>query len=158
MIKVILLIILCIVIYSFAPFSRNGENTISCTADVSYQWKQDRMDLLITQTLLDGKGVLSMSGILYDKNETKSYLSKTISFSYLQNQFFYYFRSELIMNSPQMTMSLSDQKKWLPDFLQITICRWYSRSGLMVKMPGFFMPKTHRFSSVREAINGQADG
>lgn len=116
MIKVILLIILCIVIYSFAPFSRNGENTISCTADVSYQWKQDRMDLLITQTLLDGKGVLSMSGILYDKNETKSYLSKTISFSYLQNQFFYYFRSELIMNSPQMTMSLSDQKKWLPDF------------------------------------------
>jgi len=116
MIKVILLIILCIVIYSFAPFSRNGENIISCTADVSYQWKQDRMDLLITQTLLDGKGVLSMSGILYDKNETKSYLSKTISFSYLQNQFFYYFRSELIMNSPQMTMSLSDQKKWLPDF------------------------------------------
>lgn len=74
------------------------------------------MDLLITQTLRDGKGVLSMSGILYDKNETKSYLSKTISFSYLQNQFFYYFRSELIMNSPQMTMSLSDQKKWLPDF------------------------------------------
>lgn len=116
MIKVILLIILCIVIYSFTPFSRNGEKTISCTADVSYQWKQDRLDLLITQTLRDGKGVLSMSGILYDKNKTKSYLSKTISFSYLQNHFFYYFRSELIMNSPQMTMSFFDQKKWLPDF------------------------------------------
>lgn len=116
MIKFILLIILCIIIFLFTPFSRSGENTISCKADVSYQWKQDRLDLLITQNLHDGKGVLSMSGILYENDKTKAYLSKTVSFSYIQNRFIYYFRSELIMNSPQMTMSLSDQKKWLPDF------------------------------------------
>lgn len=116
MIKVILLSIFCTVIYLFTPFSRNGENTISCKADVSYLWKQDRLDLLITQNLHDGKGVLSMSGILYENEKVKSYLSKTVSFSYVQNRFFYYFRSELIMNSPQMTMSLTDQKTWLPDF------------------------------------------
>lgn len=116
MIKITLLIIFCIVIYLFTPFIRNGENTISCNADVSYLWKQDRLDLLITQNLHDGKGVLSMSGILYENDKVKSYLSKTVSFSYVQNRFFYYFRSELIMNSPQMTMSLTDQKTWLPDF------------------------------------------
>lgn len=116
MIKIILLIIFCIVIYLFTPFIRNAENTISCKADVSYLWKQDRLDLLITQNLHDGKGVLSMSGILYENDKVKSYLSKTVSFSYVQNRFFYYFRSELIMNSPQMTMSLTDQNTWLPDF------------------------------------------
>ncbi|MFL1819132.1 hypothetical protein ACHY48_20115, partial [Pantoea agglomerans] len=26
------------------------------------------------------------------------------------------FQSEMIMNSPQMTMSVSEQKKWLPEF------------------------------------------
>ena len=57
-----------------------------------------------------------MSGILYENDKVKSYLSKTVSFSYIQNRFFYYFRSELIMNSPQMTMSLTDQNTWLPDF------------------------------------------
>lgn len=116
MIKITLLIIFCFVIYLFTPFIRDGGDTISCKADVAYQWKQDRLDLLITQTLHGGKGFLSMSGILYEKDKKKSYLSKTVSFSYLQNRFFYYFRSELIINSPQMTTSLSDQKKWLPEF------------------------------------------
>ncbi|CCG85774.1 hypothetical protein [Erwinia piriflorinigrans] len=116
MIKITLLIIFCIAIYLFTPFIRNGGDTISCKSDVAYHWKQDRLDLLTTQTLHGGKGVLSMSGILYEKDKTKAYLSKTVSFSYLQNSFFYYFRSELVIDSPQMTMSLSDQKKWLPEF------------------------------------------
>jgi hypothetical protein len=102
--------------YLFTSLNRNGEKTISCTADVTYQWKMGRLVLLISQNLHDGKGVLSMSGVLYEKDKGKSYLSKTLSFSYIQNGFFYYLRSELIINSPQMTMSLYDQKEWLPDF------------------------------------------
>lgn len=57
-----------------------------------------------------------MSGISYENNKVSAYLAKTVSFSYLQNSDYYNFRSELIINSPQMTMSVSDQKRWLPDF------------------------------------------
>ncbi|QAB32599.1 hypothetical protein [Pantoea ananatis] len=116
MIKIPLLIIFFIAIYIFIPFGRPGGNTISCKADVSYHWKQNRLDLLITQNLHDGKGVLSVSGISYENNKVSAYLAKTVSFSYLQNSDYYNFRSELIINSPQMTMSVSDQKRWLPDF------------------------------------------
>ncbi|MGC0871205.1 hypothetical protein [Pantoea agglomerans] len=114
--KTLLLITLCVVIYLLNPLHKNGKDTISCKSDVSYHWRKNQLDLLITQHLQDGKGILSISGILYDNDKAKAYLSKTVSFSYQQNGNFYYFRSELIMDSPQMTMSLSDQKRWLPDF------------------------------------------
>lgn len=115
-IKIILLIALCLNIYIFMPFNKHGGNMISCKADVSYHWNDERLDLLITQHLQDGKGIISMSGVLYKKDKTKAYLGKTVSFSYKKNRSFYYLRSELIMDSPQMTMKFSEQKRWLPDF------------------------------------------
>lgn len=118
--KILILIALCINIYIFMLFNRHGEKTISCKADVSYHWNNDRLDLLITQHLQDGKGILSMSGILYKKDKNKAYLSKTVSFSYKKNMNFYYLSSELIIDSPQMTMQFSDQKRWLPDFFIYT--------------------------------------
>jgi len=116
MIKIILLIICCVGVFFFIALDTSGRNTISCKADVAYSWKQNRLNILITQNLHDQKGVISMSGIYYENSKVSAYLAKTVSFSYLQNRNFYYLRSELIINSPQMTMSLSEQKKWLPDF------------------------------------------
>ncbi|NRH23225.1 hypothetical protein A8L51_21050 [Pantoea stewartii] len=114
--KIIALIALCFFVY----LSRHEGKAISCRADVSYYWQKSRLDLLITQNLDDGKGFLSISGIGYNEDASKTYLNKTISFSYRQNKEFYYLKSEMIINSPQMTMSLSEQKKWLPDFFTNT--------------------------------------
>lgn len=114
--RILILIAFCIAIYLFHPLNRKERDFISCKADISYQWNRNRLDLLITQYIQDGKGIISMSGILYEDDKTKSYLNKTVSFSYHQNNNFYYFRSELIMDSPQTTMNSSDQQKWLPDF------------------------------------------
>lgn len=114
--RALLLIVFTIVMCIFSPIYRCGEATISCRADVSYHWEKNRLDLLITQYFQDGKGILSMSGVLYGNDVAKGYLSKTVSFSYQQKSIYYYLRSELIIDSPQMTMKYSDQKKWLPDF------------------------------------------
>lgn len=116
MIKSTLLIIVFVAIYMLSPFVRDEKKAITCKADVSYHSQQDKLDMLITQNLHDGKGVLSLSGIYYENDKKKSYLSKTVSFSYVQANTYYKYWSDLIMDSPQMTMSLSDQKKWLPDF------------------------------------------
>jgi len=114
--KIIALVALCFFVY----LSRHEGKAISCRADVSYYWQKSRLDLLITQNFDDGKGFLSISGIGYNEDASKTYLNKTISFSYRQNKEFYYLKSEMIINSPQMTMSLGDQKKWLPDFFTNT--------------------------------------
>ncbi|MCS4492675.1 hypothetical protein NXS97_00405 [Pantoea sp. B623] len=114
--KIIYPVSLCFLFYLFCPVKRQGGDVISCKASVSYFWNEERLDLLISQDLDGGKGFLSVSGIFYKNDKTKSYLNKTISFSYGQNKEFYHFRSEMIMNSPQMTMSLSEQKMWLPEF------------------------------------------
>lgn len=114
--KIIYPVSLFFLFYLFCPVKRQGGHVITCKASVSYFWNGERLDLRISQDLDGGKGFLSVSGIVYNSDKTKSYLDKTISFSYRQNKEFYYFRSEMIMNSPQMTMSVSEQKKWLPEF------------------------------------------
>ncbi len=114
--KTLLLIALCIIFYLFSPFSRQGGDLISCKADISNHWKDKQLDLLITQNLNNGKGFLSIFGISYVNDKVSSYLSKTISFSYQQDKNYYHLRSELIMNSPQMTMNITDQKNCIPDF------------------------------------------
>lgn len=129
--KILLLIALCLNIYIFMPFNKNEGNIISCKADVSYHWNDERLDLLITQHLQDGKGVISMSGVLYNKDKTKTYLGKTVSFSYKKNRNFYYLSSELIMDSPQMTMKFSDQKRWLPEFFI------YTNNPLLLKIQSY---------------------
>lgn len=108
----------CVLSVSFCFFSTTleGNKVISCKASASFFWNKERLDLLVTQDVHDGKGFLSLSGISYNGNDTESYLNKSISFSYRQNGENYYFKSEMIMNSPQMTMSLDEEKRWLPAF------------------------------------------
>jgi len=114
--KIIYPVSLCFLFYLFYPLKRQGGDAVSCKTSVSYFWNDERLDLLISQDLDSGKGVLSVSGIVYNKDKTKSYLNKMISFSYHKNKDFYDLRSKTIMNSPQMTMSVSEQRKWLPEF------------------------------------------
>lgn len=83
---------LCCLYFLFFPVSRKESFAISCKADVSYFWNQERLDLLISQDLDHGKGVLSFSGISYISGKPESYLNKTISFLYLQHKEFYTFR------------------------------------------------------------------
>ncbi|MCT6592913.1 hypothetical protein N3553_23900 [Pantoea dispersa] len=114
--KIIYPVSLCFLLFLFCPVKRQEEGAISCKASVSYFWNADRFDLLISQDLDSGKGVLSASGIVYHNDKMESYLNKMISFSYRKNKDFYNLRSEIIMDSPQMTMSVSEQRKWLPEF------------------------------------------
>ncbi|PKC45543.1 hypothetical protein V461_05950 [Pantoea ananatis BRT98] len=114
--KLIYPVTVCCLCFLIFPVSRKGSADISCKADVSYLWNEERLDLLISQDLDHGKGVISVSGISYISGKPESYLNKSISFSYLQHNDFYTFRSEMIMDSPQMTMSVSEQRKWLPAF------------------------------------------
>lgn len=114
--KVIYPVSLCFLFYLFFPVKRQGDHVLSCKASVSYFWNEDRLDLLISQQLEGGKGFLSVSGIVYNSDKTRTYLNRTISFSYRQHKEFYNMKSEMIMDSPQMTMSASEQRKWLPEF------------------------------------------
>lgn len=114
--KIIYPVSLCFLFYLFFPVKRQGDHAISCKASISYFWNEDRLDLLISQQLDSGKGFLSVSGIVYNSDKTKTYLNRTISFSYRQYNEFYNMRSEISVDSPQMTMSVSEQRKWLPEF------------------------------------------
>lgn len=104
----------------FYPLVKDKENSISCNADVSYLWHAKRLNLLISQNMNKDKGIISISGISYENEKVQAYVNKIISFSYKQNKDSYYFRSEIIIDSPQMSMpmgmSIDDQKKWLPEF------------------------------------------
>jgi len=114
--KIIYPVSLCFLFCFFCPVKPQGGDAISCKTSVSYFWNADRFDLLISQDLDSGKGVLSASGIVYNNDKKEYYLNKMISFSYRKNKDFYNLRSEIIMDSPQMTMSVSEQRKWLPEF------------------------------------------
>lgn len=115
-IAVVAFIAICCLLYLFYPANREEGGAISCKASVSYFWDKERLDLLISQNMHNGKGFLSVSGISYHRDNTKSYLDKSVSFSYRQNGDIYNFKSEMIMDSPQMTMSLSEEKGWFPEF------------------------------------------
>jgi hypothetical protein len=114
--KIIYPVSLCFLFYLFFLVKPQGDHAISCKASISYFWNEDRLDLLISQQLDGGKGFLSVSGIAYNSDKTRTYLNRTISFSYRQHKEFYNIKSEMIMDSPQMTMSVSEQRKWLPEF------------------------------------------
>ncbi|MGP2504464.1 hypothetical protein ACTUSN_24290 [Pantoea ananatis] len=114
--KIIHPVSLCFLFYLFFPVKRQADDVINCKASVSYFWNDYRLDLFISQDLDDGKGFLSMSGIVRNGDKPEAYLNKTISFSYRRNKEYYHLRSEVIMDSPQMTMSVSEQEKWLPEF------------------------------------------
>lgn len=118
--KIITLIAMFLCIYLIYTYSYHDENAVICKSSVSFYWKKKRLDLLISQNINAGKGVLSLSAISYNSDKTKLYLDKVISFSYKQNREFYYLKSEVIMDSPQMTMDSSDQMSWLPDFFTQT--------------------------------------
>ncbi|WP_244213031.1 hypothetical protein [[Curtobacterium] plantarum] len=120
--KVIALVIISLSTLAlvFYPFFKHKENFISCNADVSYHLHKKRLNLLISQNMSEGKGIISISGISYENEKVQAYVNKIISFSFKQNKDFYYFRSEIIIDSPQMnmpmSMSIDDQRKWLPEF------------------------------------------
>lgn len=113
---VIAFIAICFFLYFLSRQQGGGGGGISCKANVSYLWDKERLDLLISQNMYNGKGFLSVSGISYHSDNTKIYLDKSVSFSYRHNKEIYNFKSEMIMDSPQMTMSLSEQKRWFPEF------------------------------------------
>lgn len=114
--KILVLTGLCFIALLLYPFSGNREHRISCKADISYQWQDSTLNLFISQNIQNGKGILALSGTLHEKNKGDGYLSKTISFSYREQGYYYHLNSDLVINSPQMTMSVQDQRKWLPDF------------------------------------------
>lgn len=68
------------------------------------------------QNLSSGTGTVSLSGVLYKKNEAAGYISKTVRFSYEKKDNTYLVTSEFISKSPQMTLSQDQEKKWLPSF------------------------------------------
>ncbi|WP_152998386.1 hypothetical protein [Pantoea stewartii] len=110
------LIAMCFLLSLFFPSGREESTAVACKAHVSYLWGKERLDLLISQSLHNGKGFLSVSGISYHSDNTKSYLDKSLSFSYHRNKDVYNFKSQMIMDSPQMTMSPSEEKRWFPEF------------------------------------------
>ncbi|MEW5289861.1 hypothetical protein ABW286_11810 [Erwinia papayae] len=74
------------------------------------------MNIVSFQNLDSGQGTISISGVLYNGKKISGYLSKTVNFTYKKNGENYLVKSDLILNSPQMTLTPDVEKRWLPDF------------------------------------------
>ncbi|MGE9552848.1 hypothetical protein ACQPT2_16890 [Erwinia amylovora] len=87
-----------------------------CKAEVSFVRGDDRLNMITFKSLFSGVGTVSISGVLYNRDKTAGYISETIRFSYEMKGDTYFVTSELISKSPQMTLSQSQEEKWLPSF------------------------------------------
>lgn len=114
--KIIIFLVFSLVTY-FCFFIKNQSRPEGeCKAEISFIKGNERMNIVSFQNLDSGQGTISISGVLYNGKKISGYLSKTVNFTYKKNGDNYLVRSDLILNSPQMTLTPDVEKRWLPDF------------------------------------------
>ncbi len=101
---------------TFFAYKARSHDDIICKSDVSFIRDSERLNLSVTQKLIDNNGTMSISGILYSRKHVVGYISKTVDFSYRKMEDTYYLTSKSVLNSPQITLSLQQQQVWLPNF------------------------------------------
>ncbi|MGX9239203.1 hypothetical protein ACWXV2_18950 [Pantoea ananatis] len=92
------------------------EKFLTCKAEFSVIKNTERLDIVSLLSLNAGKGVLTLSGVLYDDNQITGHISRNIGFTYKKRGRDYELRSSVVINSPLMTLSPDDEDKWLPAF------------------------------------------
>lgn len=97
-------------------YSYHKRKEISCKTEATFIKGKDRIDVVSIHTLIDGKGTISMSGVVYDGKIKAGYFSKIIGFSYKKNSDIYLFTSNIISTSPYTTLSPEFESKWFPLF------------------------------------------
>ncbi|WP_345830790.1 hypothetical protein AAGR22_05435 [Erwinia sp. HDF1-3R] len=97
-------------------FKNHKEKGISCKAEITFLKGNDRVDVVSFHTLINGKGTISMSGVVHHGEKKAGYISKSIRFSYKKSKNIYLLRSDLISNSPYMTLSPEVENQWFPLF------------------------------------------
>lgn len=95
-------------------------DAMSCRGVVKFHKEGQVLSFSVKQEFHKGKGIVILSGVLYRGNAVQGYISKTVSFHYVKNGGFYSLTSDGIIDSPQITMSLQEQKRWLPLFFSQT--------------------------------------
>jgi len=139
--------VLAILFITFAAVSivfyyKKG-TVLSCKSELTVIKKNTRLDMITMLSLSSGKGVMTISGVLYDGKDTSAHISKNIRFTYEKNGEIYILKSDIIVNSPLMVMSPELEKKWFPGFYshqgQVMVLKirpvgeqgWFSYSGVV---------------------------
>ncbi|OSN10886.1 hypothetical protein AU512_05695 [Lonsdalea iberica] len=92
------------------------EKVLTCKAEFSVIKNTERLDIVSVISLSSGKGVLTLSGILYDGKQVAGHISRNIGFTYKKRGEDYALKSSVVVNSPLMALSQHDEEKWLPAF------------------------------------------
>lgn len=96
------------------------ENFISdamdCRGVVKFHKDGQVLSFSLKQKINLGRGVVTLSGVLYSGEEPQEYISKTVSFHYVKNGDIYSLTSDNISDSPQITLTVQQQRQWLPLF------------------------------------------
>lgn len=92
------------------------EKSLTCKAELSVIKDTQQLNIVSVLSLKSGKGVLTLSGVLYDGDQVAGNISRNIGFRYIKRGKNYAFRSIVVVNSPLMTLSQHDEEKWFPAF------------------------------------------
>ncbi|WP_082804182.1 MULTISPECIES: hypothetical protein [unclassified Erwinia] len=92
------------------------DREISCVGNINYFKGDDKLSLIIGQKMNDGKGLLTLSGALYEGKESRINVSKVIQFDYHEENNILIAQSTLIQNSPMNEIKGEEEKKWFPEF------------------------------------------
>lgn len=116
MIKLFITALLLVLASLMFLYFHKKENFLTCKAEFSVIKDTERLDIVSLLSLNAGKGVLTLSGVLYNDNQTAGHISRNIGFTYKKRGDDYALRSSVVVNSPLMELSPHDEEKWLPAF------------------------------------------
>lgn len=94
------------------------EKALTCKSELSVINNKDRLNVVSILSLKSGKGVLTLSGVLYNGSQVVGHISRNIGFTYIKRGKNYAFKSLVVVNSPQMALSPRDEEKWFPAFFR----------------------------------------
>ncbi|MBH2655766.1 MULTISPECIES: hypothetical protein [Serratia] len=116
MIKLFITAFLLVLPSQMFLYFHKKEKTLTCKAEFSVIKNTERLDIVSLFSLKSGKGVFTLSGVLYDDNQIAGHISRNIGFTYKKRGGDYALRSSVVVNSPLMELSPHDEDKWLPAF------------------------------------------
>ena len=129
--RITLISVFCLIFGLLVIFFVTMKNTfltdnIDCRSVVKFHKDGQILSLSVNPKFFSGSGVITLSGVLYDADKPLGYISKTVSFHYVKKGDIYQLKSEMILNSPQSTMTEQQQMRWLPVF--------FSQSGKILNI------------------------
>ncbi|ENK9830956.1 hypothetical protein AB4F65_004951 [Escherichia coli] len=112
------LIIVCfIIIFTSAFFILSFQSKeINCTGNITFIKGKEKLSLIVSNKMDDGKGFITLSGTLDNGNNESLEISKKVNFNYSQNNDVITAKSVTIHNYPENEVLPEEANAWLPDF------------------------------------------